>query len=60
MVIGSAIGPGITGLFIDLGVDFPDQALWMTVATVLISVLHIWVMLRLPRRNFDEAVQSAG
>ncbi|MFK7868209.1 MAG: MFS transporter [Roseobacter sp.] len=25
MVFGSAIGPGITGLFIDYGVDFPDQ-----------------------------------
>jgi sugar phosphate permease len=25
MVFGSAIGPGITGVFIDYGVDFPDQ-----------------------------------
>jgi len=25
MVFGSAIGPGITGALIDLGVDFPDQ-----------------------------------
>lgn len=25
MVFGSAIGPGITGAFIDFGVDFPDQ-----------------------------------
>lgn len=25
MVFGSAIGPGITGAFIDLGIDFPDQ-----------------------------------
>ena len=27
MVLGSAIGPGITGAFIDLGYDFPDQML---------------------------------
>lgn len=27
MVFGSAIGPGITGVFIDLGIDFPDQML---------------------------------
>ena len=25
MVFGSAIGPGITGALIDLGIDFPDQ-----------------------------------
>ena len=25
MVLGSAIGPGITGALIDLGIDFPDQ-----------------------------------
>lgn len=25
MVLGSAIGPGVTGAFIDFGVDFPDQ-----------------------------------
>ena len=27
MVFGSAIGPGVTGLFIDLGVNFPQQML---------------------------------
>ncbi|NNE50820.1 MAG: MFS transporter [Sulfitobacter sp.] len=27
MVFGSAIGPGITGVLIDLGIDFPDQML---------------------------------
>lgn len=27
MVFGSAIGPGVTGLLIDWGVDFPDQML---------------------------------
>ena len=27
MVFGSAIGPGVTGLLIDVGIDFPDQML---------------------------------
>ncbi|GAD56236.1 permeases of the major facilitator superfamily [Limimaricola cinnabarinus LL-001] len=27
MVFGSAVGPGISGLLIDRGVDFPDQML---------------------------------
>jgi len=29
MVLGSAIGPGITGLFIDLGVGLEQQFLWI-------------------------------
>ena len=28
MVFGSAIGPGISGAFIDFGVDFPQQCYW--------------------------------
>ena len=48
MVVGSAIGPGITGLVIDLGVDFTGQTLAMAFATVLISALHFAVVSRLP------------
>ncbi len=29
MVFGSAIGPGVTGAFIDFGVDFPAQMPWI-------------------------------
>ena len=29
MVLGTAIGPGVSGLFIDRGVDFPDQMIPM-------------------------------
>lgn len=42
MVIGSALGPAITGHAIDLGVAFPDQltliALWFCVVFVLVSI----------------------
>lgn len=29
MVLGSAIGPGLTGALIDLGISFPDQMVWI-------------------------------
>lgn len=42
MVFGSAIGPGITGAFIDLGIDFPDQmlpiAIYYTLAAGLATI----------------------
>ena len=50
MVVGSAIGPGVTGLVIDLGVPFTGQTFAMLIAAVLISALHVWVLVRLPRR----------
>ena len=50
MVVGSAIGPGITGLVIDLGIDFPGQTMAMLIATVLLSALHFAVISRLPPR----------
>ncbi|MEM1297769.1 MAG: MFS transporter [Pseudomonadota bacterium] len=50
MVVGSAIGPGITGWAIDQGVQFTGQVLWMTVAVVLISAVHVFVVARLPVR----------
>ena len=50
MVVGSAIGPGVTGLVIDLGVPFPEQTLVMLAAAIALSALHFWVLLRLPPR----------
>ncbi len=42
MVFGSAVGPGITGWFIDLGVNFPQQMIWIaayfTIATALLAL----------------------
>jgi MFS family permease len=39
MVVGSAIGPGVTGSLIDWGVDFPDQMLGIAVYFVAVSAL---------------------
>ncbi len=44
MVVSTAIGPGLTGLAIDLGVNFPDQGLvlglWCMVLTPYAWVIH--------------------
>lgn len=42
MVLGSAMGPGITGFAIDRGVDFPDQTLVIGGYFILVSAL-IWI-----------------
>ena len=39
MVLGSAIGPGITGILIDLGVPLDRQYLWVSGFFVLCSIL---------------------
>lgn len=39
MVLGSAIGPGITGAFIDLGVGLETQFVWVGVFYVVATVL---------------------
>ncbi|MFK7944877.1 MAG: MFS transporter [Paracoccaceae bacterium] len=51
MVVGSAIGPGITGWAIDLGVPFTGQVGWMTASVVVISAVHVVVVARLPARG---------
>lgn len=45
MVLGSAIGPGITGVLIDLGVDLPTQYLGVSVY-FLLSSLCAWIGIR--------------
>lgn len=46
MVLGSAIGPGITGVLIDRGYDFPEQmpaiALYFVLAAALAAVGVVW------------------
>ncbi|MEQ6202949.1 MFS transporter [Sulfitobacter sp. HNIBRBA2951] len=45
MVFGSAIGPGITGAFIDYGVDFPDQMIPLSLfyfGGAVLAGLGIW------------------
>ncbi|MGB5559554.1 MAG: MFS transporter [Paracoccaceae bacterium] len=39
MVLGSAIGPGVTGWLIDFGIDFPDQMIGIAAYFVLASAL---------------------
>ncbi|MEO1492687.1 MAG: MFS transporter [Pseudomonadota bacterium] len=47
MVVGSAIGPGITGLAIDLGVPFSGQSAVMAGACFALSALHVAVLARM-------------
>ena len=42
MVLGSALGPGITGWFIDLGVDFPQQMIWISLYFAMSAGLLAW------------------
>jgi MFS family permease len=49
MVVATAIGPGITGLAIDWGVMFPDQALVMAIWCVGLSAAMLLVVRRIGR-----------
>src|SRR6056297_3017611 len=49
MVLSTAIGPGITGPFIDWGVNFPRQGLAMGLWCLALSLAMIPVSLRLSR-----------
>ncbi|MEM6659894.1 MAG: MFS transporter, partial [Pseudomonadota bacterium] len=42
MVLGSAIGPGVTGILIDLNVDLPTQFIGVAAYFVLASVC-MWI-----------------
>lgn len=46
MVFGSAIGPGVTGWLIDLGVDFPGQMLPIAVYYTLAAAMTTYAILR--------------
>lgn len=49
MVLGSALGPGITGILIDAGVDFPDQMAWIGGYFLAASALVLMALLRARR-----------
>lgn len=53
MVVGSALGPGLTGWVIDLGVPFTGQAPWMTAAVLILSASHLLIVARLPARTLQ-------
>lgn len=42
MVLASALGPGVTGVLIDLGVPLPTQMLWMAVWCIAASLV-LWL-----------------
>ncbi len=47
MVVSTAIGPGITGILIDQGIDFPRQALVMGLWCLALSALGLLIARRL-------------
>ncbi|MBF9031230.1 MFS transporter [Rhodobacterales bacterium HKCCE3408] len=47
MVLSTAIGPGVTGLLIDRGIDFPDQGFAMAVWCFVLSAAMVVVLRRL-------------
>jgi len=55
MVFSTAIGPGFTGLVIDLGVPLPQQAIWFAAYALAISLLYLFVALRSARLVAGEA-----
>ncbi|MCG6901728.1 MAG: MFS transporter [Rhodobacter sp.] len=48
MVLGSAIGPGITGFLIDFGIDFEDQMIGIAVYFLFAATL-VWIGVRRAR-----------
>ncbi|MEX0970470.1 MAG: MFS transporter [Paracoccaceae bacterium] len=49
MVISTAIGPGVTGVLIDRGIDFPTQSLFMGIWCILLGVGCFLIDRRLTR-----------
>jgi MFS family permease len=62
MVFGTAIGPGLTGVAIDLGVDFPDQmtaiGIYFLVAGALAAAALQRAIPRLPRAAKVDVVRA--
>lgn len=56
MVFGSAIGPGITGVLIDFGYDFPAQML-LIVVYFAISMAFTWVAVARANRDLPPSVE---
>ena len=51
MVFSTAIGPGITGLFIDAGVFFPTQSIVMSIWCFIFSLISFVIARRLKREK---------
>lgn len=55
VVLGSAIGPGVSGLAIDLGFSFPVQMVWYAIYFA-VSMLLVWIGIERARRNLPPKV----
>lgn len=51
MVVSTAIGPGLTGLLIDNGVNFPTQSYFMSAWCFVFSLISFAITRRLNREN---------
>lgn len=51
MVLATALGPGITGALIDLGIGLPQQLLWMALWCVAASAALVVATLRITARQ---------
>lgn len=60
MVFSTAIGPGITGLLIDAGIDFPRQCLAMGLWCLGLSLAAAWISRRLAREALPLQPAGAG
>lgn len=58
MVFSTAVGPGLTGILIDLGIAFPEQAPVLAAYCLAVSAVLRWVVT--PRLAERIAVPSAG
>ena len=55
MVFGSAVGPGVSGAFIDLGYDFQDQMVAIVVY-FLVSMVFVWLAVERANRELPTKV----
>ena len=56
MVLGSAIGPGVTGVLIDIGYDFPDQMLAIS-GYYIVAMVLVWFAIERANRSLPVARQ---
>ena len=52
MVLGSALGPGITGYVIDLGFNFTAQMPWISAYYVFATLLALFGVKKALKRHF--------
>jgi len=60
MVVSTAIGPGITGILIDRGIDFPAQCTAMGLWCLALCAAALAIRRRLVRETFADAPQPGG